>query len=128
MIDVEKESGPSEMEALDSGWFVEMAGVRVAALSKPKFIDMFWQEFEVEVLTADARILSEMRHIDFWSSPSVRYRNRAFFDLVVGAFAGGRPLKGGRVSMRGLDPGIGKERMLRKFHSLRRQKGQNRFN
>jgi hypothetical protein len=128
MMNIENQSNLSEMEELDSGWFVELAGVRVAALSKPKFIDMFWQEFEVELLTDDPQVISQMRDIEFWSSSSVRYRNRAFFDLVVRAFAGGSPLRRGQVSMRGLDPGIGKERMLRKFHSLRRRKAQRRLN
>ena len=113
-------SSTEDMDALDSGWFVEQSGRRVAALSKPKFIDMFWQEYEVELLTDDPKVIAAMRTVDFWSSQNVRYRNRAFCDLVVCAFAGGHGMSKKRVVMRGLDPGLGKERMLRKFHTLRR--------
>lgn len=87
-----------------AGWYVELEGRRLASLVDPRFEDMFWDSYRLEVLTADPE---ERQHLlssrEWWLRTELTYRNKAF-DVVISypfpSLAG--PSGDGRVMIRSL--------------------------
>ena len=90
----------------DSGWHVEFNGEVVAVLTDPRFHDMFWDSYRLEIVTADVELRQRMQTVEFWTiDPTVTltWRSREFGDVVDHAFAGGDSFREpGRLIVRGL--------------------------
>ena len=86
----------------DFGWFVEKDGRRIAALTDPRFEDMFWYSYAVEPLGDAERKQIFAPH--FWDQPDLIYRYRVTDEVVPNAFpAGAAPTEQNpRVWMRAL--------------------------
>ena len=88
----------------DDGWFVEYDGRRVALLTEPCFVDMFWESYQITPLSENPGERADMMTLnDFWRfpDPPLVYVSRGFGLRAKLAFASG--LTGpGRVAVRGL--------------------------
>jgi hypothetical protein len=88
----------------DFGWFVEKDGRRIAALTDPRFEDMFWYSYAVSPLGDTAAERDQIFAREFWNQSGIVYRNRKTGEVVPNAFPGGAvPTKEiPRIWMRGL--------------------------
>ena len=88
---------------MESGWYVEHGGRRIAVLSDPRYEDMFWVSYAVEPLTEDREERRRMLESEeFWLTDFV-YRSRECGEIAENAFPALKPFAGpGRVAMRGL--------------------------
>ncbi len=90
--------------AREAGWWVEENGRRLARLSDPWYVEMFWDSYAITPLSDDpaecAAILSE----EFWHGRQLRFRSAQFNQYAENAFpALINPLAvPGRVTMRAL--------------------------
>jgi hypothetical protein len=82
------------------GWFVEKDGVVLAALTDPRFEDMFWYSYDVEPVAQRPAQGEAVFTAEFWNQPGLVFRNRVTGEVADGAFPG--PLVGRRVSMQRL--------------------------
>ena len=86
-----------------AGWFVELDERRVAVLLEPRFFDMFWDSYQIELLTEypeeGRRILT---NANWWGNGKLMFRNRVLDIIAENAFAGVDFPEKGRVIMRGL--------------------------
>jgi hypothetical protein len=85
------------------GWYVERDGRRLALLTDPSFVEMFWTSYRIVPLVEDAQerelILGSP---PFWAS-TLTLRDRASGEIARHAFPAGAPFpEPGRVLMRGL--------------------------
>jgi hypothetical protein len=109
-----------------AGWYVEHQGRRVALLTDPRYEDMFWESYRIELLTADPGEKSELlTSPDPWLSGEIVFRSCEFGELARNAFPAGQVFcDDHRVLMRGLYLGIGKpsvwERLLLWYRGSRR--------
>ena len=87
----------------DELWDVNLDGRRVAVLSDPRQLDMFWRSFAIAAVDGDRSIDDD----DVWEQCRFEFRERATGNLAPHAFAGGGVpfVVDGRVVMRGLYPG-----------------------
>jgi len=87
----------------NAGWYVEIAGRRVAELTDPQFFDMFWVSYRVDLLTDDAEECScILNDLNWWDQKELTFRNREFDTIAKNAFAGGSQPDPNRRIMRGL--------------------------
>ena len=88
----------------DAGWILERNGQPIAILSNCRNQEMFWDSYDLEILTEDSELRQRMTTVEFWDElEGMVYRNQAFGDIVESAFPAASPfLKSGRLSMRGL--------------------------
>ncbi len=108
----------------DFGWFVEKGGLRVAALTEPRFEDMFWYSYIVEPLAENSAEAEAIFTEDFWAEPGLTFRNRVTGEVVSSAFRGGGiPTKvSPRIMMRGLYTSMEPTAFERVLLWLRRRK------
>lgn len=87
------------------GWFVERDGRRVALLTEPRFVDMFWYAWRIEPLAeaeAERAAILSQAYWDPLLLPRTVFRSREY-DVLANAFwAGEHPVQDGRLVMRGL--------------------------
>jgi hypothetical protein len=91
----------------DGGWYVEVEGRRLAALTDPQYYDMFWDSYRLEPLTTDPAELEMLFSADFWDHcGGITFRSRAFGEVAPNAFpsllAGAVLQQTGRLVVRGL--------------------------
>lgn len=84
------------------GWYVELAGVRVAELTDAQWSDMFWDSYAITAIPGDGT--SPIFDDDNWRYCRFKFRSRRTGELVSTAFAGRLPpiVRDGRVVIRGL--------------------------
>jgi hypothetical protein len=76
-------------EGQSLGWFLEKAGIRLARLTEPQFVDMFWIAYRVTPMPGVS--WQTLANSDLWvTSASVRFRNAGTGDVAPYAFQGGR--------------------------------------
>ena len=90
------------------GWYVEREGRRLALLTEPRFEEMFWDSYRLEVLTDDPE---ERQRIPtdpaWWLQEGIAYRSRTF-GVTAPAFPAGHVFtESGRVVLRGLHLFVG---------------------
>jgi hypothetical protein len=90
----------------NAGWTIEQYGEPIACLSEPRWEDMFWDSYRLDVITADGELRDLMATREFWlgaSSEGLVWRNREFGETAPFAFPAGEPFpEPGRLKMRGL--------------------------
>jgi hypothetical protein len=95
----------------DAGWVIERQSQVVAILTDPRFEDMFWDSYRLEVVTADPELRQRMRTPEFWAvaeSEGLVWRNREFGEVANGAFPALSPFpEPGRLIVRRLYLDIG---------------------
>lgn len=103
----------------DAGWYVEHRGRTVAQLVDPRYEDMFWVSYRIELLAENPQDAELAMSAPRWLACEFAFRNREFGDIVEHAFPGGGPFsEDGRISMRGLylvipDPSLWERLLLR---------------
>lgn len=73
----------------DAGWIAERDGIPLAVLTEPRFEDMFWDSYHLEVIAEDPEIRTAMLSEEFWHGNGwvgLVYRNREFGEIVEIAF------------------------------------------
>jgi hypothetical protein len=90
----------------DSGWVIERQGKAIAILTEPRWEDMFWVSYLMEIVAADDGLRAQMLTKEFWAraeSYGLVWRNREFGEIAEYAFPGLSPFpEPGRLIMRGL--------------------------
>jgi hypothetical protein len=90
----------------ECGWQIERNGAIIATLSDPRYEDMFWESYRMEVTTDDPILRDRLHTKKFWAqaeTEKVRWRNLKFLELAEFAFPGMSPFpEPGRLIMRGL--------------------------
>jgi hypothetical protein len=90
----------------DAGWTIERHGQPIALLTEPRWEDMFWDSYRLEVLTEDAELHKLLLTKEFWIGSEwsdLTMRNREFGELAPFAFPAGEPFtESGRLMVRGL--------------------------
>jgi hypothetical protein len=93
------------------GWLVERDGHPIAQLTEPRFEEMFWDSYRLEILTDDAELRCRMLTSEFWNhaeSERLVWRSREFGEQAPNAFPSGDPFpEPGRLMIRGLYLSIG---------------------
>lgn len=84
------------------GWYVEREGRRLAALTKPRFTDMFWTSYVIEPLGETPEDRSRVLQSDFWNPRGLTFINRVSGGVAPNAFSSAAGLVGERVVMRAL--------------------------
>jgi hypothetical protein len=114
----------SRLEVLDAdhgrdfGWFVEKDGQRVALLTNPRFVDMFWYSYTVEPTGATDAERAPVYTKEFWNQAGMTFRNRETGEIAPNAFPGGltptreQPLVLMRALHIGRPPGLIERAML----------------
>jgi hypothetical protein len=90
----------------DCGWIVERQDRPIAVLTEPRWEDMFWDSYRMEIVADDPELRARMFTTEFWlkvEAEGLVWRNREFGDVAEFAFPGGEPFpEPGRLMMRGL--------------------------
>lgn len=105
------------------GWYVEIDDELAATLTRPRFAEMFWTAYDVEIHTRDPAQIAVLEDANAWCllalAERIVLRSRAFPDLCAeqGCFPGGGGVIDGEIQMRGLflsdeDLGVGRVRRL----------------
>lgn len=96
----------------DSGWIIERYGHPIGILSNPRNENMFWDSYDLEIVTDSIDLRQRMTSAEFWAEAEAEgliYRNRTFGDVAEYAFPAMSPFpEPGRLLMRGLYLSIGK--------------------
>jgi hypothetical protein len=78
----------------------------VGVLTEPRWVDMFWDSYQLEVVALDPEFHLRMSTRTFWASNAwhgMVFRSRAFGEIAPDAFpSAGGLLDDGRLLMRGL--------------------------
>ena len=89
----------------DFGWIIERRGVPMAVLTDCRFLEMFWDSYQMTPLTDDPQTLADLQSEAFWlraEAEGVAWRSREF-GIVVPAFPALTPFyEPGRLIMRRL--------------------------
>ena len=89
-----------------AGWLVECDGHPIAQLTEPRFEEMFWDSYRLEILTDDSELRRRILTDEFWDnaeSEGLVWRSGEFGEQAPNAFPSGAPLREpGRVVMRAL--------------------------
>ena len=95
----------------DAGWILERGGRPIAILSDPRYEDMFWDSYKLEIVAEDPELRARIATKEFWDEPLTEglvYRNRLLGDTANHPFAAASPFpEPGRILMRGLYLRIG---------------------
>jgi hypothetical protein len=95
----------------DAGWLIERRGEVVAVLTDPRWEDMFWDGYRMEVVTSHPELRRRLQSAEFWAaaeSEGLVWRSREFGEVADGAFPALSPFpEPGRLTMRRLYLPIG---------------------
>jgi hypothetical protein len=95
----------------EPGWLVERDGQPIAQLTEPRFEEMFWDSYRLDILTDDAELHRQMLTEEFWNkaeSERLVWRSREFGEQAPSAFPSAAPFpEPGRLMIRGLYLPIG---------------------
>jgi hypothetical protein len=90
----------------DSGWVIERHGKAIAILTEPRWEDMFWDSYRMEIVAEDGGLRAQMLAKEFWAgaeSEGLVWRNREFGEIAEYAFPSLSPFpEPGRLKMRAL--------------------------
>lgn len=90
----------------DAGWVIERQGERIAILTDPRFEDMYWESYGMEIVADDELLRERMQTVEFWSraeSEGLVWRSRQFGMVANGAIPAWSPFpEPGRLNMRQL--------------------------
>jgi hypothetical protein len=90
----------------DAGWIAERDGRPVAVLTEPRWEEMFWDSYCLEIIADDPQVRDAMLAEAFWRGNGwvgLAWRNREFGDLAESAFPAIDAFPApGRLTMRGL--------------------------
>lgn len=91
----------------DTDWWIELDGRRLARLTDPRWVDMFWWQYRIDLDGSedDARPLVDNR--DLWLRCKLTFRSVPFGIVANHAFCGGNGPQDGTVTMRALFVDIG---------------------
>jgi hypothetical protein len=114
----------------NAGWFIERRGEIIAVLTEPRWEDMFWDSYRIDITTEDSELRSLLQTEIFWTKPEgeqLVWRSREFGEVAEFAFPGGEPFpEPGRLIMRALYLRIGEprpwDRLVLWFRKWRRQR------
>lgn len=87
------------------GWFIERDGRKVALLTDPQFVDMFWYAWQIEPLAEGQVEPAELLSPEFWDFthlPRTVFRSREYNVVAEAFWAGEDPVRNGRLVMRAL--------------------------
>ena len=91
----------------ECGWNLERDGEVVAILTEPRWEEMFWDSYRIEIVTNDAKLRERLLSKEFWDhaeNERLIWRNAEFGTVAEGAFPAGTPFpEPGRLTMRGLN-------------------------
>jgi hypothetical protein len=95
----------------DAGWIIERRGLAIAVLTEPRWEEMFWDSYRMEITTEDATLRELLQTEGFWAkaeSEGLVWRNREFGEVAQFAFPALSPFpEPGRLTMRALYLNIG---------------------
>jgi hypothetical protein len=93
----------------DDGWLVERNGQPIAILTQPRYEEMFWESYRLDVVAKDSDLRQLMETQEFWKTATdLTFRSRKFGTVATSAFPSLTPLsEHGRLTMRGLHLFIG---------------------
>jgi hypothetical protein len=98
----------------DCGWIVTRQGETIAILTEPRWEDMFWDSYRMEIVAEDPQLRAQMLTDEFWArakSEGLVWHNRQFGEVAEFAFPAFAPFpEPGRLMMRGLYLAIGNPR------------------
>ncbi|MEM7143585.1 MAG: hypothetical protein AAF591_00530 [Verrucomicrobiota bacterium] len=90
----------------DCGWIIERRGEEIGILTDPRYEEMFWTSYRMEITTDDGELAERMKTKKFWDSAEaegIEWRNREFGVVAELAHPSGTPFpEPGRLSMRAL--------------------------
>jgi hypothetical protein len=85
----------------EEGWYAIWRGQAVAELTDPRWSEMFWTSWKLEMLTSDPETIRALERDETWWKGEIDLRTRVTDQHAPHAFASRAPVAG-RVSMRGL--------------------------
>ena len=93
----------------EAGWVIECHGLPIAILTDPRWEEMFWVSYRIEIVTDDPELRQRMITKEFWlNSEGLVWRSREFGEVAEFAFPAVSPFpKSGRLTMRVLYLPIG---------------------
>jgi len=74
----------------DGGWLVELQGQSIAVLTEWCFEDMFWDSYNLQVVTDDFALRERMQTLEFWTSSETEglvWRSCEFGEVADGALS-----------------------------------------
>ncbi len=90
----------------DCGWVIEYHGKAIAILTDPRWEEMFWVSYRMEIVAEDPELGAQMLTKEFWARSEIEglvWRNREFGEVAEFAFPALWPFpEPGRLTMRGL--------------------------
>jgi hypothetical protein len=90
----------------DCGWVIEREGKPIAVLTEPRYEEMFWDSYRMEIVADDPELRAQMLTAEFWARAEAEglvWRNREFGEVAQFAFPALAPFpEPGRLLMRGL--------------------------
>lgn len=96
----------------ECGWVIERHGQPIAILSDPRNSSMFWDSYNLEIITDNMKMRQQMTSAEFWARAEAEgliYRNRTFGDVAENAFPALSPFpEPGRLLMRALYLPVGR--------------------
>lgn len=72
----------------DGGWLIERRGEVIAVLTDPRWEDMFWHSYRMEVTAADPELRQRLQTREFWAvaeAEGLVWRSREFGEVADGA-------------------------------------------
>ena len=96
----------------DAGWIAEWDGRPVAVLTQPRWEEMFWDSYQLEVIADDPTLRAKLEGASFWAGNEcldLVWRSREFGLRPMCAYPSTNPFQSepGRIMMRGLHVLIG---------------------
>jgi hypothetical protein len=84
------------------GWDLEYHGVRIAVLTEPRWVEMFWVAYRIEPTSNEPEMREMLCSDRFWAECNYVFRNRGFPDEVVDRAFGNRGPQKDEVTIRAL--------------------------
>src|ERR1700722_4882464 len=95
----------------DAGWVIERRDRPIALLTDPRYEDMFWDSYRMQVVTDEPELERRMQTEAFWSAAEAEglvWPAREVGEVAIGAFPAIPPFpEPGRLKMRRLYLEIG---------------------
>lgn len=118
----------------DCGWQIERNGEVIAVLSEPRYEEMFWESYRMEIVTEDLELRGRLLTTEFWvvaEAEGLRWKNLEFGEFAEFAFPSLSPFREpGRLTMRGLylpiDPPKLYDKMMLAYRRWRRNRMANK--
>ena len=90
----------------DGGWMVERQHKVVAVLTEPRWEDMFWDSYRIEIIAQDPELQEQILTKEFWIGEGLAdlvWRSREFGEVAEPAVTASSPFpESGRLMLRGL--------------------------